>query len=419
MKEGDKGHACFGISLILLMLATICTAQEQTLYGFGSAPDGNYPAASLTFDRSGNLYGTTIQGGTAGDGIVFELTPTNGGWTEQILYNFCQQANCLDGSTPYSKLAIDSKGRLYGTTYSGGVYGGGVAFRLTKTQNGTWTETVIHSFGNGTDGAFPLAGMTFDKSGNLYGTTSSGGTSGSSCFGGCGTVFQLTPAGNGTWSENVLYNFCSQPSCADGNAPSAGVTLDQAGNIYGTTEYGGVLGIDGVVYEVSPSGTGTWTAQVLHSFAGGLDGDTPHAGVVLHGGNLYGTTEFGGKNGNNGTIYEVKHLQDGQWSEHVLYSFCAQFSCSDGSSPLAEVAFDKSGNLYTAVFAGGSLQWGVVFKLAISNGHGTGTVVYNFTGSTDGFNPHAGLVLDANSNLYGVTFQGGTGGYGTVFEITP
>jgi uncharacterized repeat protein (TIGR03803 family) len=403
---------------IIFSASNLCLAQEQTLYGFGIAPDGNYPAVSLVLDRSGNLYGTTSQGGTSGVGTVFELAQSNGVWSETILYNFCQQSNCADGSAPYGKLVLDSKGNLYGTAYFGGTYGCGVAFRLTKNAMGTWNETIVHNFGNGLDGASPSAGMTFDKSGNLYGTTSFGGAAGSNCFGGCGTVFKLTPTGDGQWTEAVLYNFCSQPSCSDGNSPSAGVVFDNAGNLYGTTEYGGTLEVDGVVFELSPSGTG-WTQQVLHTFAGGFDGDTPHGGVVVHGGNLYGTTEFGGKNGNNGTVYEVRHLRNGTWVEHVLHSFCAQFECSDGSSPLSEVTFDHSGNLYGTTFAGGTPQEGLVFKLSFSGGHAMESVVYSFTGATDGFNPHAGLVADRNGNLYGVTFQGGTGGYGTAFEITP
>lgn len=402
----------------LILTASLWASQEQTLYGFGSAPDGNYPASSLAIDRSGNLYGTTLQGGMFGAGMVFKLTPGNGQWVETVLYNFCQQSGCTDGSTPYGKLAFDSKGNLYGTTYQGGAYGYGVAFQLRRHPDGTWTETILHSFGNGTDGENPLAGVIFDTAGNLYGTTSTGGTFGSSCFAGCGTVFELTPGNNGQWTETVLYNFCSQANCTDGNSLTTGLVLDKSGNLYGTTAFGGTTLNYGVVFELSPGGAGQWTQQVLHTFAGGADGSNSHASLALRGGNLYGTTEFGGRNGNNGTVFELKHLKSGLWQERVLYSFCLH-ACMDGGSPLAEVIFDRSGNLYGTTFDGGASQWGVVFELTPVNDHWSETVLYSFTGANDGFNPHAGLVLDKNGNLYGVTFQGGTGGYGTAFEITP
>jgi len=411
----------FAIAVVNLILAgSLWASQEQTLYSFGTAPDGNYPASSLVFDLSGNLYGTTLQGGKLGAGMVFKLTPGNGQWTERVLYNFCQQNGCTDGSTPYGQLAFDSKGNLYGTTYQGGAYGQGVAFQLTGHPDGTWTETVLHNFGNGTDGAGPLAGMIFDTVGNLYGTTSTGGTSGSNCFAGCGTIFELTSGINGQWTETVLYNFCSQANCADGNSLTAGLILDTSGNLYGTTAFGGGIPNNGVVFELSPGGGGQWTQQVLYTYAGGADGYNSHASLALNGGNLYGTTVFGGLNGNNGTIFELQHLNSGQWQEQVLYSFCSQFECTDGSSPLAEVTFDKSGNLYGTTDSGGASQSGVVFELTKpTNGHRTEVSLYSFTGAQDGFNPHAGLVLDKNGNLYGVTFQGGTGGYGVAFRITP
>lgn len=152
------------------------------------------------------------------------------------------------------------------------------------------------------------------------------------------------------------------------------------------------------------------------SFAGGADGAGPHASLALNGGNLYGTTVFGGVNGNNGTVFELKHLSSGQWQEQVLYSF----DDAHGSSPLSGVTFDTIGNLYGTTFSGGVSHWGVIFELTKPvNGNRIPVVLYNFTGTTDGFNPHAGLVLDKNGNLYGLTYQGGTGGYGVAFRFTP
>jgi uncharacterized repeat protein (TIGR03803 family) len=407
------------IIAVLVLNCGLWAAQEQNLYSFGNAPDGNYPAASLTIDRNGNLYGTTLEGGMFGAGIVFQLSPANGHWVNTILYNFCRQNSCEDGSSPYGSLILDSRGNLYGTTYQGGAYGYGVAFELKKTPNGAWVESILHSFGNGIDGAGPLAGMIFDKAGNLYGTTSSGGASGTNCFAGCGTLFELSRATTGKWTESVLYNFCAQAGCPDGNSLVAGLVSDSAGNLYGTTAFGGTWN-DGVVFELSPSGGGKWAQQVLHVFAGGSDGSDSHAGVVLVGGNLYGTTQFGGLSGNNGTVFQMVHLQNGQWQEKVLYSFCSQFSCSDGTDPLAGLIFDKSGNLYGTTFGGGASQWGTIFEVTKpKNGRVAETVLYSFTAAADGFNPHAGLVSDQSGNLFGVTYQGGTGGYGTIFEITP
>ncbi len=410
-------HLKTGLAIVVACIAltvSLWASEEQTLYGFGSAPDGNYPAASLIIDHGGNLYGTTLQGGTLGAGMIFQLKLANGQWTEIVLYNFCQQAGCTDGSTPNGQLSLDSKGNLYGTTYQGGTYNLGVAFQLTPNPDGSWTETVLHNFGNGTDGAGPLAGMIFDIAGNLYGTTETGGTSGTNCFAGCGTVFKLTPGNGGQWAETVLYNFCSQPNCADGNGLTAGLVFDKSGRLYGTTQWGGGTG-NGVVFELVPSGN-QWSQRVLHTFAGGADGAGPHAGLAIGGGNLYGTTEFGGVNGNNGTVFELKHLTGGHWQEQVLYSF----DDTHGSSPLSEVTFDAFGNLYGTAFSGGASHWGDVFELTKPvNGSRTSLVLYNFSGTTDGFNPHAGLIWDKKGNLFGVTFQGGTGGYGVAFKITP
>lgn len=410
------------LNLLTTGAARAAAAQSTVLYSFSAAPDGNYPAADLIFDHSGNLYGTTVQGGAFGSGAVFKLSPSNGQWAETIIYSFCRQIGCTDGTTPYGSLVLDPAGNLYGTTFQGGVYGGGIVFRLTPHTNGEWIETVVHSFGKGTDGVGPLAGVVFNKAGNLYGTTYSGGTSGTSCFAGCGTVFELARDKNGRWKEKVLYSFCSQPQCADGNSIDAGVILDDAGNLYGTAGSGGDTFLEGgTVFELTPGPSGQWTEKTLHVFVGGADGEDPHAALVLDkAGSLYGTTAFGGLNGNNGTVFKLTPGTNGQWTETVLYSFCLQFNCSDGSSTYAGLVFDKGGNLYGTNFGGGASNWGTVFELSPGkNGNWTDTVLHSFEGGTDGINPHAGLIFDRNGNLYGVTYQQGTGGYGTVFELTP
>ncbi len=173
---------------------------ERVLYSFGNTPDGAIPVVGLIFDATGNLYGATTEGGTHGDGTVFELTPTGGGgWTERVLYSF---GNTPDGAYANAVLIFDGAGNLYGTTELGGANGPyGTVFELTPTAGGGWTEKVLHSFANGTDGARPLASVIFDAAGNLYGTTTEGGTNRD------GTVFELTPTAGGGWTETLLHSF--------------------------------------------------------------------------------------------------------------------------------------------------------------------------------------------------------------------
>jgi uncharacterized repeat protein (TIGR03803 family) len=270
---------------------------ETVLYSFRSGTDGAVPGAGLIFDAAGNLYGTTTAGGP-NNGTVFELTPTTaGGWTEQVLYRFCSQANCTDGQYPYGSLIFDAAGNLYGTTEFGGTYGAGTVFKLTPAAGGGWTETVLYSFGRGTDGASPLVGLIFDVVGNLYGTTTFGGTYGA------GTVFELTPTAGGGWTETVLHSF-NPNNGTDGFNPYAGLIFDAAGNLYGTTYYGGSYG-GGTVFELTPAAGGGWTETVLRSFGNGTDGFWPYAGLIFdHAGNLYGTTEYGGTH-NYGTVFEL------------------------------------------------------------------------------------------------------------------
>jgi uncharacterized repeat protein (TIGR03803 family) len=412
--------------LVLCMTAATFTpralgaTQANALYSFGGSPDGNYPAANLVFDSAGNLYGTTVQGGTAGYGVVFELKPTNGGWSETILYDFCQKSGCIDGATPFASLVVDSAGNLYGTTYGGGEYGYGTAFRLSQQANGSWIESVIRSFGSGTDGKNPFSGLVLDKAGNLYGTTFFGGASTASCSEGCGTAFELSSK-NGLWTEKILYSFCSQTNCSDGIEPAGSLAIDSSHNLYGTTEYGGTLTSYGTVFQLTKGSNGQWMQKGLHTFAGGTDGANPLAGLTIDAkGGLYGATQYGGAGGNNGTIFALTHNKNGGWKERVLYSFCSQLGCSDGSSPLSGVAIDKAGHLYGATISGGSSQSGLVFELAPgTNGKWTETILFDFSGGTLGFNPHASVILDSNNSLYGVTYQGGSGGFGTAYEIIP
>jgi uncharacterized repeat protein (TIGR03803 family) len=351
--------------MVTLILSSSAGAQAtfKTLHKFTGGTDGDAPYAGLIFDQVGNLYGTTFQGGAHGWGTVFQLTPNqNGGWTEHVLDSFCSPTNCADGQRPQAGLIFDQVGNLYGTTWEGGAQGPGTVFQLTPNQNGGWTEHVLHSFCSRphcADGGNPFAGLTFDLVGNLYGTTSTGGRS---QYG--GTVFQLTPNQNGGWTEHVLHNFCSRTNCADGYQPAAGVIFDQAGNLYGTTQYGGARGNngDGTVFQLTPNQNGGWTERVLYSFCSRTnctDGFLPQAGLIFdQAGNLYGTTHWGGAQG-YGTVFQLTPNQNGGWTEHVLHGFLDK----PGAYPYAGLILDKAGNVYGITEGDGSTTFGSVFEI--------------------------------------------------------
>jgi uncharacterized repeat protein (TIGR03803 family) len=223
---------------------------ETVLRSFAGGSDGSGPMSALISDAAGNLYGTTYTGGANGAGTVFKLSPNRSspGWAYSLLHSFTAvpYGNGGDGANPYAGLAFDAAGNLYGTTVFGGPAGGGVVYKLSPNANGSWTESVIYAFQGGNDGNTPYGGVVFDAAGNLYGTTSSGGS------GGRGTVYKLTPTSGGGWTETILHNFTGH---ADGGLPGAGVLLDAAGNIYGTAAMGGHGGLEngGVVFEISPN----------------------------------------------------------------------------------------------------------------------------------------------------------------------
>jgi len=272
--------------------------------------DGANPKASLIWDAAGNLYGTTANGGVYRAGTVFEMTPrAEGGWTEKVLHNFGSNGDGhsgVDGRYPQVSLIWDAAGNLYGTTQWGGTHddngtcyqlGCGTVFELTPRQGAGWTEKVLHNFGSGMDGVHPWASLIWDAAGNLYGTTSEGGTHGPH---GPGTVFELSPQSGGGWTEKVVHNFDGD----DGGDPFAGLIFDAAGNLYGTTEAGGDY-YAGTVFELTPNGSGGWTEKVLHNFGSGMDGADPNASLIWDAaGNLYGTTTQGGTHG-GGTVYEI------------------------------------------------------------------------------------------------------------------
>jgi uncharacterized repeat protein (TIGR03803 family) len=302
VQMGIKNHVLTLIPSVALCAAvTLSTStsalaqKEGVLHSFqNNGNDGWEPQASLILDSAGNLYGTTADGGTYNDGIVFELTPkAGGGWAGRILHSFSN--NGVDGSNPVAALTLDSSGNLFGTTRGGGTYGDGAVFELSPRAGGGWSSRTVYSFHNdGVDGWLPLGGLILDASGNLYGTTLAGGSSSD------GTVFELIPRNGGGYNEEVLYSFGVG---GDAGAPYAGLVFDRLGNLYGTTFAGGAYDL-GTVFELSPKSGGGWQEEILHSFNfTSLDAGKPRAGLVIDAlGNLYGTVMEGGAY-NNGAVF--------------------------------------------------------------------------------------------------------------------
>jgi uncharacterized repeat protein (TIGR03803 family) len=428
---------------VLLAPGAGAQSKFKTLHTFRAVAGGHSPAGDLIFDQSGNLYGTTGLDGVMNSGTVYKLTPNqDGSWTESVLYSFCSLAKCADGEVALAGLIFDGAGNLYGTTSAGGANGGGTVFKLSPSSGGSWTESVLYSFcslNNCVDGEYPQSSLVFDPTGNLYGTTASGGA-GSACdiFDGCGTVFKVTPSSGGSWAESVLHIFCSLAACADGQPGQdslAGVIFDGAGNLYGTTSEGGNLNQCGgsgcgVVFELTPKADGSWKEEVLYGFTGGRDGAAPEASLLFDGsGNLYGTAHSGGNSpqcdpgSGCGVAFELTPDSQGSWKEKVLHSFAGV----DGGIPFASLVFDKAGNLYGTTAVGGDLRLcrgpfsgcGVVFELTPnSKGGWKETVLHRFL-DHPGADPKAGVILDAAGNVYGTTLGDRTTTFGSVFEITP
>ncbi len=390
-----------GTFLVFVLATGAATrAQAQTftvLHSFTNSPDGAFPFAGLLRDAAGNLYGTTLRGGSLGSGTVFKLDPAG---NETVLYSFTDTGSPADGLDPYAAPVMDTAGNLYGTTRDGGFFGIGIVFRLDPSGH----ETVLHTFAPA-EGGDPYAGVVMDAAGNLYGTTSA-----ALALGVLGTVFKIDTAGNFT----VLHFFTG----SDGCSPSGGVIIAE-GNFYGTASGCGSFGF-GTVFKLDPLGNVT----VLYSFkggsTGGSDGAAPTGGLIMDAaGNLYGTTIAGGSS-NAGTVFKL----DPSGNETVLYSFKGG---SDGASPyLGSLITDAAGNLYGTTNVGGSgpctganqvlVGCGIVFKL---DPVGNETVLHSFTGGNDGAFPYAGLVMDAAGNLYGTASSFlALGGFGTVFKLT-
>ena len=407
------------VSLLVLagLLAIVPNAKAQTfsvLYNFNATgPSGTSPDAGVTIGPGGVLYGTTGGGGTYGAGTVFRLKQVNSNWVFTPLYEFTGKS---DGGHPIGGVVIGPDGALYGTTQAGGDEDDGTVFGLRppSTFCGSvvcyWDETVLHTFTGSPDGFNPwVENLIFDQAGNIYGTTTNGGE-----YGG-GTVFELTPSGGGAYTESILHNF----NGTDGAYPFAGVVLDSAGNIYGTTGAGGTgRGCDygcGTAYQLVPSG-GSWLESVLINFdlgSAGLAGAYyPYSPLVLDAsGNLYGTTIYSSSVYLDGMVFKLAP-SGGGFSPSVFYAF--QTSCQ----PYGGVTMDSAGNFFGVCLGSSS-----VFELTNCSQQCTLIDLHDFS-YQDGYMPYGAPVLDAEGNLYGTTQYGGTGGEpcslgcGVVWEIT-
>jgi uncharacterized repeat protein (TIGR03803 family) len=409
-RSGLRARA-FAVALLCALTAILTQpmqAQALTvLHYFTGGADGAYPDAGLTMDMAGNLYGTTFGDGYSNsNGSVYKLTHTNGGWVFAPLYTF-RGGN--DGGLPYAGVVFGPDGSLYGTTTAGGAHGQGTVFNLKPSPHfspnifAPWIETVLYSFQGGVDGSQPYGSVTFDPAGNIYGSTYAGGS------GGSGTVYKMIPSGDGHWTESVIYSF----SNSDGWIPVSSLTLDNAGNLYGTTLEGGAYGA-GTVYELTYSAGSGWAESFLYSFNSNHGGvANPYVGLIFDpSGNLYGATADGA-----GGIFKLTP-SDGSWTYSLLYGTGGGIEACGARGNLV---MDGAGNLYGTTFCDGAYGQGSVFKLRLGSIL-TYTMVYSFTGDSDGYWPSSNVVFDASGKIYGTTFAGGPygdGGYGVVWEITP
>jgi uncharacterized repeat protein (TIGR03803 family) len=418
---GSRLQARSIVLLFSLAIAAVSGARAQTFSIIFNLPlSANSPWGSLTMDAAGNFYGTTTLSDTE-SGTAFELKNSRGSWLFSPLLTFTQP----DGMTPYSGLTIGPGGALYGTTADGGTFNDGTVYALRPSQTFCrevlcpWSRTVVYSFGASGDGAFPYLGsLVFDRAGNMYGTTMQGGTFNQ------GTVFELSRSGGGNWTENVLYSFAGG---SDGSTPASGITFDATGNIYGTTEGGGHSGCGssgcGTVYKLTPSGSG-WTETVIYKFSGAADGNSPVGGVIFdQSGNIYGDTAQGGPN-SGGTVFEMSPNGSG-WAYSLLYGFTEGEFGPGG--PTGNLVLDGTGALFGTTIMDGAFGVGNIFKLTRQDGTWTYTDLHDFIpfDQQDGEEPIGTPILDASGNLYGTTTGGGSQdcGFevqcGTVWKLTP
>jgi len=414
-----------GTALAALMIVTIifvfahaASAQKFKVLHVFDGKDGANPQGPLIFDAAGNLYGVTFNGGLSSGncwdgscGTVYELTPNGDGtWIHKVLHYFTGD----EDSNPEMGVIFDAAGNLYGMT-NGGPHSGNV-YELTPQIGGDWSYGVLYQMGGAYDGN-PGGGMIFDAAGNLYGTTEWG------CGYGWGVacVFQMVPNG-GSWTFNLLYGLDFMGSTGwfpNGTTP----IFDAKGNLYATAELGGLGSSNcssygcGVVFELSPSQNGPWTLTDLHVFTGGVDGGDPICPLAFDAaGNLYGTTSLAGKYG-YGNVFELSPTGDGTWKGQVLHQFTGG---KDGGAPTAGVILDAAGKLYGTTTKGGAYGFGVVYRLTPTRSGGwKEAVIHAFRNNTSANPNYSNLILDAAGNLYGTVAGDDATTAGKVFEIMP
>lgn len=389
-------------------------------------PDGAAPTGGVLAGDTGNIFGATEFGGKSGLGMAFEFAAGTKKFSESRLHSFCA-SGCRDGRSPSFPLIRDTAGNLYGTTASGGSAGGGVVFELLPGTP-SWKLKVLHTFcspngGTCKEGASPsggltyegaAAGVTYDGQSPLFGTTAAGGALGG------GTLFELAIQ-DGNWQAKPLHAFCPPPSCESGAAPGGGLVLDPAGNIFGVTALGGADD-GGTAFELSPAGS-KYDYTVIHDFCSQqdcVDGIQPIGGLALDASNnLYGTTHRDGNN-DAGTLFELSPA-NGQFDFQILHQFC-ETTCPDGASPVAPLTIDAKGNIFGTTTQFGQLGYGTLFEMSPSQSGFTYTVLYDFCSETscaDGSVPESPLAVDQAGNLWGTTETGGSANLGVIFEFAP
>jgi uncharacterized repeat protein (TIGR03803 family) len=385
-----------------MLIAQPGIAQTLTVLHTFSGPDGLYPYSGVTLDRAGNLYGTTNGGGANQEGTVYQLKRVGSSYIHNQLHAF---TGGNDGEQPWGGVTFGPDGALYGTTAIGGFEGGGIVFSLRppvticRSVLCPWTETVLYGVAQ-FDGVQPSYGqIAFDSAGNIYGTTAFGGGEE------YGDVYELSRSGN-SWTGTQLYGF-GDP---DAQYPPHNVILDSAGNLYGTTDAGGSHS-EGTVFELVRSGSG-WAENILFSF-GELEGAGayPAAGLIMdRAGNLYGGTT---SDGFVASVFELSPSGNG-WQTTVLHTFQPTGN-SDG--PWGNLVLDSNGNLYGTTKSLGTFGLGNIFKLSPSGNGWTYTDLYDFSNNGDGENPTGDLTIDGSGNIYGTNL--GENGHGVVWELTP
>jgi uncharacterized repeat protein (TIGR03803 family) len=394
-------------------------SKYAVLHAFTGGNDGGFPHAGVIADSTGALYGTTSSGGVDHSGVVYKLTPPAAGkkaWKQETLYSF---TGANDGQTPYSALLMDSSGALYGTTLSGGSSGQGVVYKLTPPAAGqkAWTESVLWTFTGGNDGGAPWSPLSADSKGNLYGTATQGGT------GVVGIVFKLSPpaAGKTAWTEKVAYNFTGN---SDGGEPTGSVLVGSDGTLYGTTAGYGADNY-GTVYSLTPpkKGSTAYSFNLLWTFANKKDGEVPRDGLITDGtGALYGTTA--GFDTSYGTVFKLTPPASGQtaWTLNTLTTFTGvSFT---GNGPWQTVSMDAAGALYGTTYGDGRTAYGNVFKLTPPVAGSTKwkrTTLYQFPGLPKAEFPFSTVLVGSGGTLFGTSYgsAGQSGFYpGNVWQIT-